>query len=118
MFGTLIVKGISAWWSSRQALKKAEIENAQKRLAAGLGDKYIKLQYITFGMLVFPFVLAFYAPETSTRFWKSVAEMPLWFVETFIYILLAIWGYSVAQKGVMQMIGSLQKWHRDVKKKK
>ena len=118
MWAGLLVKGLSAWWTGRQEVKRAEIANAAKRAEAGLSDKYQYLQWITFAMLIFPFALAYYMPETSTRFWKSVAEMPLWFVETFVYVLLTIWGYSVTQKGVMQMIGSLQKWHRDIKKGK
>ncbi len=116
MWATLIFKGISAWWTARQEVKKADMVNAAARAKAGLSDKYKYLQWITFGMMLFPFALAYYAPETSDKFWKSVASMPPWFVELFVYMILAIWGYSVAQKGVMQMLNGLQKWHRNIKR--
>lgn len=113
----IAAKGLTNWLANRKAQKDADRASQIKRAAVGLGDKYKWLQIITFTMFTGVFVLAYVAPVESKLFWQSLDTIPGWIVEIYVYMVMAIWGYSVAQKGIMQTINALQKWHRNIKRK-
>lgn len=112
MFGVIAelikipLQGIVNHFKQKGEIKKAASENKARLLRdestnnhawemAQLEGKDIWLRRLTFGILSFPVVMAWFDPDLVKEYFDvGLASMPEWYIYVYMGIIGAIWGIS------------------------
>lgn len=84
-------------------IAKAESEIAVSRL--GATGSYFK--YFTFAIWFGPFISGVFVPRFAEGIFNNLAKMPVWYVQSCVMIMFAIWGIQVAAPVVANIFTNL-----------
>lgn len=84
-------------------MARAESETAMSRLNAT--GQYFK--YFTFMMWFGPFISGVFFPSFSEEIFKNLGLMPIWYVQSCVMIMFAVWGIQVAAPVVAGIFSNL-----------
>lgn len=119
-----LIQGVKGYFEVKQ--KKVEVQKAvednRARLAlseetnnsawemAQLTNSDAFLRRTCFVILMTPFVLAYFKPESVQKYFQTVlAVMPEWYITLVTTVIGAIWGISYARTAIPALLGPIVK---------
>lgn len=116
---------IMTWLNGKQDLAKAKVETELAREANNARLMSDTLQYnsaweqaqlldsdkwvrrICFAIFSFPFIFAWFDPISVTHYFNVViAQLPTWYIQTYMGIVGAVWGISALKNPITQLFSS------------
>jgi hypothetical protein len=123
-----ITQFLTGWVNGKLEIQKAKIEtqkaaeaNKTRLLAdtesnnhawemAQLADADKLLRRICFTIFSFPFIWAIFDPiSVANYFNKALSSMPSWYIQTYMGMVGAVWGWHSIKDSISQVVNQLKK---------